>query len=317
MSQSHWFSDLPRTIGELPSEEKKQKLRELRPTRGTQLPNSDGGRRDSAPPTRGPGRLPTLGFGNRKAWDFTGYKFGYIQFSGQASGQPFYDICSAESLSADQNLRRKPIKITLDRFRVKEYPGWGPHRILINFSSEHSVNGATHQVNFNQSIQANDNNFAAVNGIPVFKGLQVGDEGLILRCYTVNVKNQSDETFLAFLESPIVRAGLLLSQVHTGTKLLSQTALEIAKSIAKRNRNAAVQKFEVGLDFSGPEIPVRCKLRTGSYVAVQVPGNLTTWNWEKWKYSKKRQGIIEYGTDNQLPYNYLIFSISQYDNDSG
>lgn len=299
MANEDWFSNLPKTIGELSPEEKALKLQELNRSRGSSVP------------TRGDSPIPTLGTANsfrKKPWNFTNHKFGYISLTGEGNSIAILD---ASNLNAENTLKNTPLRITLDRFRVEEYPGWGRHRILINFWSKYSQNKAYQQMHFNQAVYVGNNNLAPIRSIPVFTGLRVESEELVLGCYTVNVKNQSDEAFLNFLESPVVRGGLLLSNLHPTLGLFSQTAVEIAKSIAGRFRNVAVQKFEIGLNFSGH--PVHYKLRTGSYIAIQAPGDSASWNWNDWVYNINKGEIVRRGLDQPMPYNYLVFSISRYE----
>jgi hypothetical protein len=91
----------------------------------------------------------------------------------------------------------------------------------------------------------------------------------------------------------------------------SQMAVGLTKAIAGRHRNVPVQDFYMGLDFSG--IPTRAQLAEGAYIAVQVP-DLAAWNWEEWMYNPRNGQIVNCVSSNQpIPYNYLVFSISRYE----
>jgi hypothetical protein len=51
----------------------------------------------------------------------------------------------------------------------------------------------------------------------------------------------------------------------------------LARGMASRNKNVAVQEFHMGLDFSN--VPTRARLAEGSYIAVQIPEG------EQWTYN--------------------------------
>jgi hypothetical protein len=51
----------------------------------------------------------------------------------------------------------------------------------------------------------------AILSYHVFEGLNVGTEGVALKCFTVNVSNGADEAFLGFLESDTFKARLQLA----------------------------------------------------------------------------------------------------------
>jgi hypothetical protein len=104
------------------------------------------------------------------------------------------------------------------------------------------------------------------------------------RCHTVNVKNDTDEAFLDFLEGDVFRSGLKLAiTAQPAIAPLTNLALGLTKSIAKRNRNVSVQDFYLGLDFAGTSMGAR--LAEGDYIAVQIPETFQhIWRWEDWVY---------------------------------
>lgn len=155
-------------------------------------------------------------------------------------------------------------------------------------------------------------------GYPLFVGLEAGAEGVAFKCFTVNVKNDQDESLLGFLDSDVFKAGLrLVSTAQPALAPLSMMASGLARGLAGRNRNVAVQDFYMGLDFSN--ISTRARLAEGSYIAVQIPeSELTAWDWGLWKYSPASGAVIGANDPKQvLRYNYVVFGVSKMDGDGG
>ena len=91
-----------------------------------------------------------------------------------------------------------------------------------------------------------------------------------MQCATVNVLNEGDEALLGFLEGDAFQGGLqLLTTAQPALAPFAALTVGLTETIAKRNRNVAVQAVDLGLDFS--QIAVRPKLAEGSYIAVQIP----------------------------------------------
>ncbi|BAY95316.1 MULTISPECIES: hypothetical protein [unclassified Tolypothrix] len=90
------------------------------------------------------------------------------------------------------------------------------------------------------------------------------------------------------------------------------SAIAVVKMLAQRNENVAVQKFYLGLDFEN--MAMGCRLAEGNYIAIQVPDEIAI-DWKQWIY-KPDIGAIVNRTDNYetLPYNYVIFRVSRYEN---
>jgi hypothetical protein len=74
-----------------------------------------------------------------------------------------------------------------------------------------------------------------------------------------------------------------------------------------------VQDFYMGLNFGN--ILTRARLAEGSYLAVQIPETLeTVWDWSDWLYNPNNgQGVNRIDPKQLIPYNYLVFSISRYE----
>jgi hypothetical protein len=125
------------------------------------------------------------------------------------------------------------------------------------------------------------------------------------------VKNDDDEALLATLESDAVRGGLeLLTVAQPAIKPLASLSLGLAKAVAKRHRNVAVQDFYLGLDLGGAASGAR--LREGTYFAVQVPEDVLTHGWTKWAYNGASGQLVDKQDGKAIAYNYVVFSVTKY-----
>jgi hypothetical protein len=238
---------------------------------------------------------------------YSAHAFGYIPKHKPSLTEPI-DISHAGSIKSDANLKGKPIKLTLDRLRVKDYPGGKEHNILFEFSGQHQAKDAEQAVKFAQVYRVREEQEAGITGYPIFIGLNVGDEGVAFKCYTVNVSNTGDKQFLEFLDNPVFTRGLkLLGNVHPMVDTVTEFTTAILKLFAKRNENIPVQDFFMGLDFSG--IATRAQLREGSYIVVQAP---SVWDWSQWVYTPSTGQVVHKANpDEMIPYNYVVFGLSR------
>jgi hypothetical protein len=243
-----------------------------------------------------------------KPWQHTSHTYGYIApISSYRSSQT---ISAIDAISPDESLRDARIKVTLNRLRVASYPGGGTHRILLHFAAQNQAVDQIEAVHFNATYRVREGDSAGVQGYPIFVGLGVGHEGIVLQCRTINVHNDQDEAFLRIVEAETFKAGLRLASIAQPAIVpLSEMALGFAKVIATRNRNLSVQDFGLGLDFS--TIAGRGRLAEGAYLAVQKPESIP-WDWTEWIYLSAR-GQVVHRNDYQklIPYNYLVFGISR------
>jgi hypothetical protein len=233
--------------------------------------------------------------------------FGYLATSDAAS-TALVDVKAAGNISADTTLRAKAIKITLDRLRIFDYPGKGIHNVLFDFSGRHQAETtAEEDLHFNQTYRAPEGEGASINGVPIFVGLKVGNEGVFFSCKTVNVSNEDDEKLLSFLDGDIFKKGLqLINGINPVVPIVTGFADGIFRQIAARNKNIPVQNIDLGLDFSTN--PTRAKLREGSYIAVQAPDgfDITTC-----QFNPSTGDFVEKATGKPIPLNYVVFSISK------
>ena len=307
MTTSTWFDDLP-VLGALPPREAADKLREVGESEAATALENATTREAVTYAKGGKFRWP---FGDR-AWQHTAHAFGYLAPAPPGSDQ--LPIQHAGNITADTALKNGRVKLTLDRLRVADYPGGSTHRVLFDFYAQNRVQGNVEHLHFNATYRVREGEQAAILGYPIFAGLNVGPEGVVFKCFTVNVKNDADEAFLGFLESDVFKAGLqLASTAQPVIGLFSATALGLTKAIATRNRNVPVQDFYMGLDFSN--IPTRARLAEGSYLAVQIPETIqAVWDWSEWVYNPTSGRVVNREDSTRLiPYNYLVFSISRYE----
>ena len=309
MSAEGWFEDLP-VLGKLPRELAVTKLRELGEDDVAEALEAAEETSRKGGPTFG-GRWSFWSAQN-EAWQHTAHTFGYLAPSPPGSGP--LPIQHAGNIAADTSLRNSRIKISLDRLRVADYPGSGTHRVLFDFYAQNQLPGNVEHLHFNATYRVREGEQAAIVGYPIFVGLNVGSEGLSFKCYTVNVQNDEDEAFLGFLESDVFKAGLkLAATAQLAIAPFSDMAMALTRRIATRNRNVPVQDFYLGLDFS--DIPMRARLATGSYLAVQIPETFQTiWSWSDWVYDPSNGQVVSRADPDQLiPYNYVVFGVSPYD----
>lgn len=233
--------------------------------------------------------------------------FGYLP-TNDAGSNALVDLQAAGNIPADTTLRAKAIKITLDRLRIYDYPGKGIHNVLFDFSGRHQAEAtAGEDLHFNQTYRAPEGEGASINGVPIFVGLKVGNEGVFFSCKTVNVSNEDDEKLLGFLDGDIFKKGLqLLNSINPVVPIVTGFADGITRQIAARNKNVAVQSIDLGLDFSAN--PTRAKLREGSYIAVQAPDGFDI---RTCQFNPSTGDFVEKASGKPIPLNYIVFSISK------
>jgi hypothetical protein len=303
MSLSPWFNDLP-VIGKLPPTQAADKLREV-------------GEIDTAEVLESAEKdvLQTYGawtlLGD-KPWQHTAHTLGYLAPAPPNSRD--LPIQSVSNIAPDLTLKSDRIKITLNALRVAAYPGGGTHQILFDFYAQNQLSDTTEHLHFNSTYRVREGERAALLNYPIFLGLNIGNDGLVFKCLTVNVKNEEDEAAIQFLESDAFKTGLkLATTVQPAIKPLSEMAIGLTKAIAKRRKNVAVQDIQIGLDFSNN--PMGARLAEGVYIAVQIPETLTrVWDWSDWIYDTSTGQIVkDYSRDQLIPYNYIAFGISRYE----
>lgn len=240
------------------------------------------------------------------AYACAAHVYGFIEAGDSPSER--LKIVPASSVTADQNLLGHPIKVTLDAFRVQEYPGTGLHTVLFDFQGRDQAGSEEQDLQFASVLQVHDHDNAAVSGVPIFTGLTVPRDGLSFKARTISIRSSGDETILRVLQSSLFKDGLrLLGQVQPALPQLVGLAGGITENLLKRRWNKQVQLFDLGLDFGMSRTSSR--LRLGSYVAVQVP-DPNLWNWDNWFYDPNSMNIVN--SDGHIaPNNTVVFAISE------
>jgi hypothetical protein len=285
------FANVP-TIGELT---------------GTDLENTLELLGEVAPPVESGSQKRGI-FGPPQPWQYTTHQFGYIAPS--ANKLVAQKIIPVAQVEPEKSLANGRINIHLNYLRVAKYPGSGQHRILFTFRAQNQLDKIPEPISFSQTFRARDNAAVAVTGYPIFIGLNVGQIGAAFQGFTVNVKNDSDEALLSFLDSAPFQSGLkLLKTAQPALTPLMDMTLGVTKALAGRNKNVAVQDFYLGLDFLPNTMGAR--LATGDYIAAQVP-ELASIKWNAWQYDPNVGTIVS--TEDStvgLPYNYVVFGVSR------
>ena len=249
-----------------------------------------------------------------RPWEHTSHSFGYIPVSSYKKSDNYLDIQHAINIKPDNKLKGKRIKITLDQFRIADYPGKGEHIVLCDFYAQNQIENQTEHLHFNQIFRAMDGESVAIIGYPIFLGLNVGNQGVSLKCFTVNVKNKEDKKMLNLFENDVFKCGLKLVNIaQPAIAPLTNLALNLTKLVAKRNRNVPVQDFYLGLDFS--KNSARAKLAEGSYIAMQMSeDDVQNWNWQHWFFDKNSGRIVKKNKLNKTAnFNYIVFGVSKYE----
>src|SRR6266699_4890453 len=286
MATSQEFDDLP-VLGDMTPEQAIVKLREVGEDEVANV-------LETAPRTRGAfdglaNMFSFLGI-TPPAWVHTAHVFGYLAPGSSESG--VLPIRHAGNMDGDPQLKNSRIRITLNRLRMAKYPGGGTHRVLLDFYARNEVLGNAEALHFNATFRAEEGQEVAVIGHPIFVGLNVGAEGVAFGCRTVNVQNDNDQNFLEFLESDVFKAGLhLASTLQPAIAPLTGMALDLSSD------------------------PAGARLAEGSYLAVQVPQtSLLIWDWNEWVFNRDNGQVVKKSDPTQLiPYNYIIFGVTKYD----
>ncbi|MCK6506316.1 hypothetical protein L6R53_23575 [Myxococcota bacterium] len=243
-----------------------------------------------------------------KPWRYAHHQIGFLPST--ATGETILPIEPAGTQAADPSLMDQPLEVRLDRIRVEEYPGVGGHKIVVNFEASHQQGDRAEALAFNQAYQVGARDFAGVSGKLVFRGVNPGRQGLGLRFHTVHVGSRGVRAFETLLSSPAVDGGLtLLTTAQPALAPLTVMAKSLLQGLIDSEK-AAVQSFDLGLDFDGGAAAGH-RLRVGSYIAAQVP-KTNAIDWAAWQWDVQQQAVVSRDSSQQLlPFNYLVFRISR------
>jgi hypothetical protein len=307
-----WFDDDP-VLGRLPLHLAAEKLSEL----GDDL---SAGMLKAASQPEVPNSAVIRGVGSiwpfqNRPWQGTNHAFGFLEIH-ELDKCPLAPIRDAGSIKPDLTLRAQRIKITLSGMRAAEYPGSGLRRVLLDFYARNQEARRSEDLHFNATFRIGQRGDVAALGYPLFIGLRVGDDGVLFKCFTVNVGNERDDALLHFLEGDIFRAGLkLTSSLQPALAPFSAMAFNLTRAVARRRRNVPVQEFYLGLDFSTAGVGAR--LAEGTYIAVQLSAPASVlWNWDMWAFDRMNGRIVGYSDHSlTIPHNYIMFTVTRYGGD--
>ncbi len=243
----------------------------------------------------------------RASWRGTEHTFGFIA-PGQKKGSN--DVVFAGNVDPDTSLAGERIDILLAGLFTMNYPGWGRHHVLLEFTARHgtSPRGKPVKVQYQQKYLSREGEGAGVLGSTIFAGLTVPPEGVSFEVNVINLANDEDEEALRVLDTPVIRKGLdLVENALPGIETVTRLGEGLVKLVLTHSRNKIVQSFHLGLMLHQVAGPV-ARLREGSYVAVQCRRDQVDWN--DWVYDTGK-GLIVLRRDPavRLPYNHLLFTV--------
>ena len=241
-------------------------------------------------------------------WRTANHIYGFIALNG---GPPAaLPVTNAFDVAADPQLVNQPLRITLDRLRIRKYPGKGTHNIAFFCHAQTQVGTELVPVDYSVAHSAREGDEVAAVGVTIFLGIRASSEGVGLKCGTLNVDTNKDKTFFNVLADNAFTQGLrLLDTAQPALLPLTALTRSVKKELEDSKKGVPVQKFELGLDFSA--VSTRIKLAPGSYLIIQIPPeDVAAWNWSDWEYSG---GRVQRKADRTqlIPYNYTVFSVSR------
>ena len=295
MIDESWFGRSP-TVGQLGDDERAAYLRAVDDP--------------EAPPATVAGESAErfrVSFTGERPFDHTGSALGYIQ----ATDGQYLTIVDPREIGPERSLIGKKVAVRLTQALVVRYPGNGVHEILLHFGIG-GGSGLTPEHDFGSTVRCADGNHMPVGGQRLFDGIEVGEDGLSLAMFTVNVHSQGDVQLLKALQSEVFQKGLdLVSSVGPVVGLLSVTLASLAKHIASSSENRQVQQGLVALDLDRTLVD-SAKLRLGTYVLAQAPAlvNGRPWSWNAYVYDRARNVIVHADdVDKLIPFNYVAVGI--------
>jgi hypothetical protein len=249
-------------------------------------------------------------------WMGTEHTIGFIEPG--APGSPARPITHAGNIEPDLTLRGQTIRVVLERLRVWDYPGDGTHRVLVEFNGKHQTKDGSEDLTFTQTYNVNEGSEAGVAGDPIFLGLGVGENGISISCRTINLLNEQEESLLGFMDSDVFKSGLtLLKTANPAIGPMTDLAQGVVAGVLSRNKNKKAQEMRLGLDFSN--LALQPKLRSGTYIVLQLPYSDPTaqwpdkFQWADWMFYPEDGRIARHDDPNQkLRYNYVAFGITKY-----
>ncbi len=241
-----------------------------------------------------------------QVWGYTGMLCGFLP---PVSGSSLSGIESAMTLAPDNSLKNSRVKVTLEKFWVHRYPGFGTHKILCEFTGKNQLQGEQEELRFALTTEARDEASAAISGSPIFLGVSVGENGIAFEGKTINISSDVDDTILDAIGSGPFKEGLgLLTSAQPALKPFVSLTSSVVQSVLKRSKNKQVFNFKLGLDFAVTQTSV--PLRIGSYVVLQ--GDAAHWNWDAVKWNPSSAQVVDKSSGEPVAFNYIVFRVSEY-----
>lgn len=243
-------------------------------------------------------------------WQTRNHLYGYLPprvagDSGTTSLTNAFDLDTS-----DETLSGTPMRLTIDRVKVKKYPGKGLHHIAFFCSVRTQVASDVDIVRYSVGYTAREGDEVAAVGITMFDGAKISNSYLNLKCNTTNVDTKKDKTFFSILSRNAFSQGLqLLSTAQPALEPLSTLIEGVKNDLEGQRKGIVVQDFEIGLDLA--QTSTRIKLREGSYIVVQIPpAEAGAWKWEDWEFSGGRFRKKNDPTS-LIEYNYIVVGVSK------
>jgi hypothetical protein len=179
----------------------------------------------------------------------------------------------------------------------------------MEFAGKNQIASETEELRFALSTEVKDKGSAALNGVPIFLGVSVGQDGIAFEGRTINVKSNVDDALIKALRGETFQRGLsLLTSAQPALKPFVGLATNVVNSVVSRSQNRQIHSFKLGLDFGSGSTSAR--LREGSYIVVQA--DVATWDWSEVVCNSNSQALLYKSTKKPIEFNYLIFGVATF-----
>lgn len=255
----------------------------------------------------------------------------------------YVEILDATTICPDLRLEKPgpeehhELKITLDRFELSDYPGWGKIHLFFAFSAQdqRSMHGQSldkaHFEALKSGMTAMGREISGVEELESFykkvekaqqhsqpvqyartHEIREGD-GLATNGYPIFIGLRSGDEGAAFRvtvihlknDDDMDLAKKVTDNVKEGLNLLGPAGSLIStvtghvQGIVQhiKNRNRNRIIQDVFLGLDHSELNTRAKLAEGSYIVVQIDHDPSLWNWDQWVFDRKNGQVVRKGVD--------------------
>lgn len=252
-----------------------------------------------------------------RAWKIKEHAYAFLDEENRDGNK--IPLINALTMNADSSLKGQRINIRVGNVYVERYPGLfgGEHEVLFEFSAKHSPENNSieeEDIKYTQKYTLRNGGGSGKSGLSVLKGLRVPKNGIDFYLNTIYIANKSEEKIVKFLNSGIFNSGLeLISTVNPVIKQVSGYATGITKYLVEEKKNNIIQEIGLGFDFAGnTEV---ASLKCGTYAAIQTIRS--NFKFSEWYYDIDSSLLKPYdGSLQRLPFNYITFVISEYQEDN-